>query len=169
MRVVALSVALACASLAVRAQGPPGQAASETSTITASAVIGGLAKLSLSSLTIVFPDSDPDQVPVVPAAGGPVIITAKARATPGGTVTLTVEAVDDLRSGTEVIPASALTWTATGDGFVEGAVGRGTARTVASWPGSGVRTGAQAYGLRNLWSYQTGTYTLTLTYTLTAP
>lgn len=168
MRAVALSVALAFISLAARAQGP-GQAASEASTITASAIIGGLAKLSLSSLTISFPDADPDRVPIVPAASGPVIVTAKARAIPGSSVTLTVEALDDLRSGTDVIPAAALIWTATGDGFVDGSVGRGVARTVATWPGSGIRTGAQAYGLQNSWSYRTGTYTLTLTYTLTAP
>lgn len=137
--------------------------------MTASAIINGLAKLSLSSLTLTFPDRDPDGVPLIPAAGGPLAVVAKARATPGSPVTLTVEALDDLRSGTDVIPASALSWTTTGSGFVDGTVSRGAARTVASWPNSGVRTGTQTYRLQNSWSYAPGTYTLTLTYTLTAP
>ena len=166
MRAVALSVALAIVSLAAR---PHGQAASEASTVTASAIIAGLAKLNLSSLTLTFPDAHPDIVSLIPAAGGPLTITAKARATPGSTVTLTVEALDDLRSGTDVIPASALAWTGAGAAFANGTVARGAARTVASWPGSGVRSGTQAYTLQNSWTYATGTYTLTLTYTLTAP
>jgi hypothetical protein len=133
-------------------------------------MVTGLAKLTLSSLTITFPDTNPDIPSPIPAAGGPLTITAKARATPGGTVTLTVEALDDLRSGTDVIPAAALAWTGSGPGFVaSGTVARGAARTVASWPGSGSRTGTQAYTLQNSWSYATGTYTLALTYTLTAP
>jgi len=166
VRAVALSVALAIGALAAR---PHGQAASDASTVTASAIIAGLAKLSLSSLTLTFPDANPDIVTVIPASGGPLSISAKARATPGSTVTLTVEALDDLRSGTDVIPASALTWTGVGAGFANGIVARGTARTVASWPGSGARNGTQAYTLQNSWTYATGTYTLTLTYTLTAP
>lgn len=166
MRAVALSVALAIVSLAAR---PHGQAASETSTVTASAIVSGLARLSLSSASLSFPEADPDGVPIIPAAGGAVTIVAKARATPGSPVTLTVLALDDLRSGTDVIPASALTWTATGAGFVGGTVSRGAEQTVASWPSSGVRTGTQSYGLGNSWSYATGIYTLTLTYTLAAP
>lgn len=153
-------------SLAARSYG---QAASEAVTVAATAVVAGLTKLSLSTAAISFPDADPDTVPSIPAGGGPIAITAKARATPGAPITLTVEALDDLRSGTDVIPASALTWTATGPGFVDGTVVRGTAQTLASWTTSGVHTGTQAYWLRNLWTYATGTYTLTLVYTLTAP
>lgn len=167
MRAVTLSVALAIVSLAAR---PHGQAASEISTVTASAVVAGLTKLSFSSLTLTFGDANPDAVALVPASGGPLAITAKSRATPGSAVTLTVEALDDLRSGTDVIPASALAWTGAGDGFVvNGIVTRGAARTVASWAGSGVRAGTQTYTLQNSWTYAPGTYTLTLTYTLTAP
>lgn len=153
-------------SLAAR---PHGQAASRTSTVTASAIINGQAKLSLSSPALGFPDADPDSVPIIAAAGGPITIVAKARSTPGSAVALTVQALDDLRSGTDVIPASALTWTVTGTDFVGGTVSRGAAQTVASWPNSGVRTGSQTYRLQNSWSYAIGTYTLTLTYTLTAP
>ena len=34
--------------------------------------------------------------------------------------------------------------------------------------GSGVRTGTQTFVFKNLWSYAAGTYTLTMTYTLSA-
>ncbi len=153
-------------SLAAR---PEGQAASDTFTVAATASVGGLTKLTLSTAAISFPDADPDSVPLIPASGGPITITAKARATPGAPITLTVEAQDDLRSGTDVIPVSALTWTASGPGFVDGTVVRGSAQTLAAWTTSGVHTGTQLYTLRNLWTYATGTYTLTLVYTLMAP
>ncbi len=70
MRAVALSVALAIVSLAAR---PDGQAASETSTVTASAIVSGLAKLSLSSASLSFPEADPDGMPLIPAAGGAIM------------------------------------------------------------------------------------------------
>jgi hypothetical protein len=82
---------------------------------------------------------------------------------------LTVLASDDLRSGVTTIPANAITWTATGTGFVGGTVNRTTAQTVGSWTGSGSFNGSQQYLFRNLWTYSTGTYTLTLVYTLTSP
>ena len=43
------------------------------------------------------------------------------------------------------------------------------AQRVASWVSSGSWTGTQTYGLLNSWTYATGTYSTTLTYTLTAP
>jgi len=77
-------------------------------------------------------------------------------------------ATADLRSGLSTIPASAITWTSTGSGFVGGTLSAAAAQTVASWIGSGVRTGTQSFIFRNLWSYPTGTYTLTMTFTLSA-
>ncbi len=165
------SASVAATLLGILALAAPssGQAASDTVTVAASAMVGGLAKLALSTSAISFPDADPDTVPFIPAGGGSITITAKARASPGATITLTVEAQDDLRSGTDTIPASALVWTASGPGFGDGTVVRGAAQTVAAWTSSGVRTGTQLYTLRNLWTYATGTYTLTLVYTLIAP
>ena len=84
-------------------------------------------------------------------------------------MTLTVTAADDLRSGTHVIPASAVTWTATGNGFVGGALAAGAARTVGAWSNSGQHTGTQAFRFANAWTYAAGTYSMTLSYTLTAP
>jgi hypothetical protein len=97
-----------------------------------------------------------------------VSITAKMRATPGATVTLTLIASDYLRSGVTVLPASHITWTATGTGFTGGTVDRLVPRLVATWVGSGVQAGSQSFRFRNLWSHPSGTYTLTLLYTLTS-
>jgi hypothetical protein len=144
-------------------------AEAQTATSTFSANLGGIAKLSLSSNTLSFPDADPDTVPLVPAAGGAITITAKARASLAATVTLTVLAADDLRSGVDTIPASALTWMASGAGFVNGTVSRATPQVVASWTGSGIRTGTQTYRFQNSWSYRTGTYSVSLLYTLVSP
>jgi hypothetical protein len=147
--------------------GPAG--AQEYELATLSANLGGLAKLSFSTNSIAFPSADPDIVPQVAATPGPVTIIAKARATRGATVRLTVIASDNLRSGVDTIAADAITWTATGTGFVDGTLSRTAAQTVGSWIGSGARTGTQQYLFRNLWTYVAGTYTLTLQYTLSAP
>ena len=142
--------------------------AAQTDTANLNASINGLARLSLSTLTITFPDADPDAVPNVPASQGPITITAKARTSVNGGVTLTVLANDDLRSGLKTIPASAVTWTATGLGFSNGTLSAAAEQTIAAWTGSGVRTGTQLFFFRNLWSHPTGTYTLTMTFTLSA-
>jgi hypothetical protein len=146
----------------------PASSAAQTDTATLNANLSGIARLTLSVNNLVFPDSDPDTVPLVPASEGPVTVTAKARATQGGQVTLTLQADGDLRSGMDTLPASELTWTATGPGFVNGTVSAATPQTVAIWVGSGVHSGTQSFLFRNLWTHPTGTYTLTLTYTLSA-
>jgi hypothetical protein len=144
----------------------PADAQTDTATLNAS--INGLARLSLSTFTVSFPDADPDTVPNIPASQGPVTITAKARTSVNGGVTLTVLATDQLRSGLNTIPASNITWTVSGSGFSNGTLSAASAQTVAGWTGSGVRTGTQSFFFKNLWSYATGTYTLTMTFTLSA-
>jgi hypothetical protein len=156
-----------CFLIAALAAAVPAEA--QTATSTFSANLGGIAKLSLSSNTLSFPDADPDTVPLVSAAGGAITITAKARASLGATVTLTVVAADDLRSGVDTIPAAALTWMGSGAGFVNGTMSRVTPQVVASWSGSGVRSGTQTYRFQNSWSYRTGTYSVSLLYTLVSP
>ena len=143
-------------------------ASAQTQNATLNASINGLARLSLSSAALTFPDADPDTVPSIQASQGPITLTAKARTSLNGTITLTVQASDHLRSGVDVIPASNITWVAGGAGFSNGTLSASTAQIVAAWTGSGVRTGTQTFFFRNLWSYATGTYTLTMTYTLSA-
>ena len=146
----------------------PASAQSLADSATLNASINSQARLSFSTLSISFPDADPDTVPSIQASQGAVTITAKARTSVNGAVTLTVRATDHLRSGLDTIPASHITWTATGSGFAGGTLSAATAQTVAAWTGSGVHTGSQTFFFRNLWTYATGTYTLTMTFTLTA-
>jgi hypothetical protein len=148
---------------------PAARAAAQAATATMSANVSPLAKLTLSTASASFPDADPDGVPQIPTAGGPILITAKSRANPGMQVLLTLQAADDLRSGINLIAASNITWTASGPGFVAGTLSKVTPVTVATWTGSGVHTGSQQLYLRNLWSHPTGTYTASLLYTLSAP
>lgn len=136
---------------------------------TLSSSLPPLARLSLSANNLSFPDADPDLVPQVPSSGGPLTITAKARAERNGVVMLTIQADDDLRSGLSVLPVSLITWTASGPGFVNGTVTRASPQLVATWIGSGVRTGTQTYRFENRWTHPSGIYTVTLVFTLTAP
>ena len=151
------------------AAAPAARVAAQPATATLSANVSPQAKLSLSTNSVSFPDADPDTVAQVPAQGGPLLITAKARATPGAQVVLTVLASDDLRSGVNVLPVSNITWTVTGPGFQPGTLSTTTPATLGTWTGSGVRSGTQLLLFRNLWTHPTGTYTTTIVYTLSAP
>jgi hypothetical protein len=142
--------------------------AAQTTTATLSADLGTIAKLSFSATTLSFADADPDAVGQVPASGGPITITAKARAAQGQVV-VTVLANGNPRSGVNTLPADAFSWTATGAGFVGGTVSATAPQVVGSWIGSGVHVGSQTFLFRNSWAYPVGVYTMTLTYTLTTP
>lgn len=145
------------------------QAANDTKTVTVSATVGASAKLTLSSATVSFADADPETVLSIPADAA-LDITAKARTARAGAVTLTVVASDDLKSGTDTIGAAAVTWASTGTGYTAtGTMNKTTAQSVGAWTGSGSYDGVQTYALANSWSYVTGSYTMTVTYTLTAP
>jgi hypothetical protein len=147
----------------------PAGARAQTSTATLSASVLPAARLTLSTANLTFPDADPDIAGQVSPIGAPISITAKGRTSEGAQIILTLLASDDLRSGISVIPASALTWTASGAGFVGGTLNSTTAVTLGQWSTSGVRTGTQVWSFRNEWTYATGTYTVTVTYTLSAP
>ena len=139
-----------------------------TASIAVTANVSAKAKLTLGLAAITFADADPDLTPLYTSA--PVSVDVKARTTAGGNVVLTVLASGDLASGSNVIPISTLTWAATGTGFTAtGANNSTTAQTLGQWAGSGNPSGSHTLSLPNLWTYNTGTYTVTLNYTLTAP
>ena len=160
-----LAVIAVCVLLAGTATG----AANLTRSATATVTVNALAKLSLSSAAMAFTGADPDTVPAIPASGGPVTVTAKCRTTLGSAVLLSVVASGDLRSGLDVIPVTQLSWTGAGAGFVSGTMSASSPQTVGAWTSSGSWVGTQTYSLLNSWSYSTGTYSTTLTYTLSAP
>ena len=143
-------------------------AASDQKQLNVCAAVNARASLTLGS-TLTFPDASPETTPSISANEGPISITAKARTSTSGNVTLTALASNDLASGSDTIGITNITWTASGTGFVAGAMSKATAQTVGSWTGSGEKTGTLTFALANNWSYPTGNYTATVTYTLTAP
>jgi hypothetical protein len=144
--------------------------ASANASVSVTANINAKAKLNIDSASITFPAvvGDPDSTPSISATA--LGIDVKARTTANGSVTLTVVATDDLKAGTATIAISNLTWASSGTNFAgSGTSNTVTPQTVASFTGSGSYSGSQTYALANSWAYSTGTYTTSLTYTLTAP
>jgi hypothetical protein len=139
----------------------------QTGSINVTANVNAKAKLTLGAPSITFADADPDVVTTMVASA--VNIDVKARTTAAANVTLTVLASNDLVSGSDTIGIGLLTWSASGSGYVAGTSNKTTAQLVGSWTGSGSPSGTHTYSLPNSWSYATGTYTVTLNYTLTVP
>lgn len=135
--------------------------------INVTANVNAKAKLTLGAASITFADADPDVVPTMTSSA--VNIDVKARTSAGASVTLTVLASGDLVSGSDAIAINNLTWAVTGSGFQAGTADKTTAQTVGSWTGSGSPAGSQTFSLPNSWTYNTGSYTVTLNYTLTVP
>jgi hypothetical protein len=141
--------------------------ATDTASVTVSATVAAKAKLTLGSATVSFADANPDVTPLLSATA--LSVDVKARTSTSGSVTLTVLAADDLSTGTDTIGIANLTWTATGTNFAPGTMSKTTAVSVGSWTGPGTQSGTQTYKLVNSWSYVTGSYSASITYTLTAP
>jgi hypothetical protein len=141
----------------------------DTKTVTVSATVNARAKLTLGSNTATFNDADPDVTPLLTATA-PISVDVKTRTAAANTVTLTVQAGGALtNAASDTIAIDQLTWTATGTGFAAGTMSSTVAQSLGSFAGGGNLTGSQTYQLVNSWAYKTGTYTATITYTLTAP
>jgi hypothetical protein len=159
--------AVAALGVMVCVAAPAHAQATANGSVNVTANVSAKAKLTLGAASITFADADPDVTPSISAAA--LSVDVKARTSASGSVTLTVLASGDLASGGDSIAVGNLTWTATGSGFQAGTSNKTTAQTVGGWTGSGNPSGTQTYALANSWSYATGTYTVTLNYTLTAP
>lgn len=145
-------------------------AADRTRTITLSTNIATtLAKLQLGSATMNFPSENPNSIPSIPANVNPVSVTSSARTGSTQTANLTCLASGDLTSGTDTIAISNVTWTATGSGYLPGAMNSITAQPAGTWTGSGQQIGTFSYFFANFWSYTVGNYSSTINYTLTVP
>jgi hypothetical protein len=149
------------------------QAATDTQTQTITCTISATATLVLGSSTVTFPNANPSTTPSVlqTESGASLDVTANARTSTNGAVTLTSETGGDLvDGGTDVIPITAVTWAGTGTGYnATGTLSKSSQQAVGSWTGPGTYAGTVNYSLANSWNYATGTYTATITYTLTAP
>ena len=138
-------------------------------TLTINATVAAEGALVMAT-TINFPSSNPDTVPSVAATENPVSVTVKARTGSLSVVTLTALAAGaNLVSGSDTIPISNVTWTVTGAGYVAGTMNSVTAQSVFSGTGPGESAGTLSFFLANSWSYAVGSYSQTVTYTLTVP
>ncbi len=143
--------------------------AQSTQVLTINATVSARAELTLSPTTITFADASPTTTPSI-QAGSVVTVTAKVRTGSSSTPTLVVQANGDLESGGDTIAIGNVRWTASGAPFVAGTMNKTTAQDAAAFgTGSGSYSGTYTYFLANSWSYPTGSYSQTATYTLTAP
>jgi hypothetical protein len=127
------------------------------------------ARISFSATSVTFPDADPDATPSVPGIPAGITVSARARTSRNSQITLTVQSTDDLRSGTTILPAALITWSASGTGFFSGTLSRTTPQLVGRWTGSGARAGTLSFRFENRWTHPPGVYSATLVYTLSSP
>jgi hypothetical protein len=118
-------------------------------------------RLTLGASTLTFPDASPGTVAAIPANENPIAVTVKYSG--NGSWVLTATAAGDLQSANDKIPATTVRWTVTGTGFVSGRLRANQAQTVAS--GSDDASGTLRFTFANSWTYTTGTYGQTVTFT----
>jgi hypothetical protein len=163
---------LACLSALAAAFASPGLHAQSqlTQAVRVDAVIGSLVKVQFDRGSVQFDTDAYDPATVLPVEATPLTVTTKARV-PGNTrIVLTVQAGGPFVSASSTIPANRLSWTTSGPGFqAGGSANPNAARMVGSWRGSGVWTGTQIYTFEDSWTYAVGVYTMTMTYTVSAP
>ena len=147
----------------------PAGAFNTNAEVNINAPLASSALLTITPSSINFPNADPDTVPSIPASENPVTVTANAQISKNQTATLTAIALGDLVSGSNTIPIGNVTWAASGSGFRAGTMSKTTSQLAGSWTKSGNYSGTFSFFLHNSWSYATGNYTQTVTYTLTAP
>src|SRR5687768_7777684 len=141
-----------------------------TKTVSVNAVIASRVKVSFDRTAVAFDTVAYDPSSIVPIQATPLTVTAKARVEPNARVVMTVQADGPLRSGSDTIPANQISWIMTGAGFQNGGTANpNAARTIGSWRGSGSWTGTQTYQFTDSWNYIVGSYTMTMTYTVSAP
>lgn len=126
--------------------------------------------LQISPQSLSFASADPDTAPTLSAL--PMTLTYTVFLSGGAEWRITVQASDDFRNGSSVIPASAVTWTATpAPPFRAGTLSVAAAQTMARGAGDVFlqSTGTATFSLPNSWSYDVGTYTTSLVFTLSCP
>lgn len=126
--------------------------------------------LSLSPAVITFPSSDPDTVPLV--AAPPLQITYRVRGNGNASWSLTVLASGDLIAGASRIDISNVTWVATPTPpFQNGTLNKTVAQRIASGTGNvnPDSIGSITFRLANSWTYNLGSYTQTILFTLSTP
>ena len=127
-------------------------------------------ELSISPTIITFPAADPDTTPQV--ASAPITVTYRVRQAEGQAWQLTVLASGDLISGGSTVDITNVTWVATpAPPFRNGTLNHTVAQVMATGVGNinPTATGSITFRLKNSWTYDTGTYTQTIVFTLALP
>jgi hypothetical protein len=127
-------------------------------------------ELSISPTIITFPPGDPDVVPQI--LSPPITVTYRIRQAQNQSWLLTVLASGNLISGSSTVDITNVTWVATpAPPFQNGTLNHTVAQVLASGVGNVNPTanGAVTFRLKNSWTYDTGTYTQTLVFTLSLP
>ena len=144
------------------------RATTATAGLSISIAVPSSAILTLGTTSIRFIPDDPIVQPSVPAQENPVSVLARTRSK--GIPSLAVIASDDLTDGANIIPVTAISWTADATPYIAGTMNKSTAQAAALFAtGSGSYQSSFRYFLANSPLYVPGTYSTTINYTLTAP
>jgi hypothetical protein len=118
--------------------------------------------------TVSFPSADPDTVPLI--SGAPIRVTYIAQGRGGQPWTITVEAEGQLVSGTSSIPISNVSWIATPTPTFRNGTLSTAPQVLATGTGLALLDrGDVTFRFNNSWNYNVGTYTQTVTFTLSSP
>ena len=126
--------------------------------------------VSLSPAIITFSSGDPDTVPLLTAP--PLQLTYRIRGNGNSPWSLTVLAAGDLIAGASRIDISNVTWVATpAPPFQNGTLSKTVPQRIASGTGNvnPDSIGSISFRLANSWTYDLGSYTQTVLFTLSTP
>jgi len=127
-------------------------------------------RLTIVPATITFAAADPDTTPSIAAPN--VTVSYRVRNNVTGNWLISLLASGDLTAGAATIPITNVTWTASPTPpFQAGTLSRTLAQTLASGSGNvqNTTTGTVVFRLANSWTYNVGTYSTSVVFTLTAP
>jgi len=145
--------------------------APKTQVMTVNATVASRYKLELTSNSVTFTRTEnPQTGPLISQNEGAISVTVKATTSRSGslpkTYYLRIQATGNLTdsSSGNTISAGAVSWTATGSGFVSSGVLSSTSnQLLGSWNSSGSNSGTIKFSFQDNANYAPGTYRLTVT------
>ena len=124
--------------------------------------------LQLQPTTVSFASADPDSEPLISAP--PIRVTYVALGQGAGSWTMTVAAEGQLVSGTSTIPIANVSWVATPTPTFRNGTLSTTPQVLATGTGlTLLQSGDVTFRFNNSWNHNVGTYTQTITFTLSSP
>ena len=126
--------------------------------------------MTISPSTITFASADPDTTPSIAAPS--ITVSYRVQNNLGGSWRISLLAGGDLTAGSATIGINNVTWTASPTPpFQAGTLSGTLAQTLASGTGNVPlgTTGTVVFRLANSWTYNVGSYSTSVVFTLTAP